>query len=198
MSQGLIYYFGYGSLVNRQTRPPQEPSTPATLSGWRRIWNHRVTHPSREQPCTSLSIEALASHETGSIEGVLVPIMEKDLPQLDERESGYERLALPTEAFTCANPISTEVVMVYQSLPTNQFLADVEHPVLQSYVDCVMDGYHNQYGMDGLERFMSSTVGWQKPLLDDRESPFYPRAVLIDDKKLSLFDEMIEQARQQA
>lgn len=51
-----IVYFGYGSLVNRDTRPPEESAACARLRGWHRVWEHRVAPTATREPSCSLSI----------------------------------------------------------------------------------------------------------------------------------------------
>lgn len=194
MTSHWINYFGYGSLVNRETRPPDEVANTARLKGWRRVWEHRVTDPNRDKPCTSLSVEPLSAGEAGSIDGVIVSIPPERLAQLDEREAGYERLALPATLFDLPEGFIGEKVMVYRSLPENRALADAEHPILQSYIDCVMAGYLNRFEQPGLEALMNSTRGWDRTILNDRDDPFYPRWVAVDEARCALFDEYIGRA----
>lgn len=196
MANEWIYYFGYGSLVNRETRPVGEVANTAKLRGWRRVWEHRVTEPHRGQRCTSLSIEPLALLDEGSIDGVVVRLPVADLSYLDERELGYERLTLPTSNFDLPACVESDVVMVYRSLPYNRIASDSEYPVLQSYIDCVMAGYLQRFGGDGVELLVKSTRGWNGSILNDREHPYYPRAVDIDLLTQQLFDQSILSAVQ--
>jgi len=196
-----VYYFGYGSLVNRETRAPDEPAWNARLSGWRRAWEHRVAKLDPEQGCTSLSIaQAPAEQATEqatdqatdqAIDGVLVALPRSDLPQLDQREHGYERLELPCSAFSMSPdaPADIDRVYVYRSLgPTR---ADVQHPILLSYVECVMAGYLARFGWPGVKAFLSSTDGWRGGLLDERTAPQYPRAVNVEPALREEFDRLL-------
>lgn len=207
MKTDWILYFGYGSLVNRETRPAQEIAYPARLKGWRRVWEHRVTHPNRDKRCTSLSIE---SFDTGqfpasaagpaAIDGVVVRLPLSDLHQLDEREAGYERLTLPISDFDLPQVLTDQLlgemhsqsVMVYRSLPHNRALADDDHPVLQSYIDCVMAGFLRCYGESGVQAMISSTRGWERAIFNDRDEPYYPRWVPVAQERQQYFDSCIE------
>ncbi|MFT4730729.1 MAG: cation transport protein ChaC [Granulosicoccus sp.] len=181
MTSDWIYYFGYGSLVNRDTRPAGEFSEPAVLKGWRRVWENRTADPARRSHrCTSLSIESLAYPADGSIKGVVARMPVSELAQLDEREAGYDRLKLPVEQFELTDLVETDFVYVYQSELPHRFLADEEHPILQSYIDCVLAGYLTQFGCSGMQDMIDSTRGWDRPVMDDRAAPHYPRAVDID------------------
>lgn len=187
MSSEWVSYFGFGSLVNRKTRPDQEHAVNATLSGWQRVWGHRVVSGDTRQACTSLSVERAQS----SIEGVIVSIRREELPSLDERELGYERIALEQSDFSLTEEVRTSTIHIYRSLEQNRQLADSERPVLQSYIDCVMAGYLERFGESGLQRFMNTTRGWGGPILSDRHRPVYPRSVSLDEDKLRRFDQLL-------
>jgi len=171
----MIAYFGYGSLVNRDTRPPGEQAYKARLSGWERHWAHR---------------EAAAK-----IDGVVVLIEQGDLAALDRRESGYFRQTVPLSMFELESPLPVAEVFVYQSLSENFAPADHQFPILQSYADCVMAGYERVYGEQGLAEFMRSTIGWQGDILNDRAAPYYPRAVAVSSDQIKRFDALIDQCR---
>ncbi len=197
MDTDWILYFGYGSLVNRNTRPAQEEAHSARLKGWQRVWDHRVTDPNRNQRCTSLSIEPSPGV---AVEGVIVRLNLDKLPQLDEREAGYDRLVLPASDFDLSEELLEQMaregmddtIMVYRSQEHNRGLADTEHPVLQSYVDCVMAGYLHRFGEEGVNALVSSTRGWECSLFNDRAEPFYPRWVEVSSADQQYFDGRID------
>jgi len=186
-----INYFGYGSLVNRDTRPPHEMAINVTLKGWQRVWNHRVTNTDERIACTSLSIEPAE----GSIEGVLVRIARADLHALDERESGYERQELPVSNFVVPDDCLVDTIHVYRSQESNRILADDQHPITQSYADCVMAGYQRRFGDDGLERLIRTTRGWERPIRQDRRAPTYPRSVKLSVEEQQQFDLLLKKQR---
>ena len=119
MQEQDITYFGYGSLVNRDTRPAGERAQSARLHGWRRVWGHRVTGSSdastgARESCCSLSVES--THAPGQyIDGVLVTIPVSDLPLLDQRETGYDRVKLPAADFSLPQGCDVEFIYVYVS-----------------------------------------------------------------------------------
>jgi cation transport protein ChaC len=191
MTSDWIYYFGYGSLVNRDTRPAGEFSEPATLKGWRRVWENRTADSERSQQCTSLTIEELENPSMGSVDGVVARMPVSELPQLDKREAGYDRLKLPADQFELTDGVETEFVYVYQSAIPNRFLADEEHPILQSYIDCVLAGYLTLFERSGMQAMIESTRGWDRPVMNDRTAPHYPRAVEIDADLQLLIDQML-------
>jgi len=191
MSPQWISYFGFGSLVNRDTRPRDEVAVNATLKGWGRVWNHRVRVGPGRQSCTSLSVEPLS----GSIEGVVVRIPLSELPALDARESGYARMRLPVTDFVLPETLYTDTVYVYRSLQKNRHLADEQHPVAQSYIDCVMAGYLKRFGDDGLKDLLQTTRGWELPVLNDRQAPTYPRSVNLPTDQYQYFDTLLASIR---
>ncbi len=202
MKTDWILYFGYGSLVNRNTRPAQEIAHSARLNGWQRVWDHRVSDPYRDKRCTSLSIEP--SPEV-AVEGVVVRLELDKLPQLDQREAGYDRLVLPASDFDLPEDLleqmareGMEEIMVYRSQEHNRGLADAENPVLQSYVDCVMAGYLHRFGEEGVNALVSSTRGWECSLFNDRTEPFYPRWVEVSSADQQYFDDSIDLHLQQS
>lgn len=193
MASDWISYFGYGSLVNRDTRPPHEVAEPARLRGWQRVWEHRTVNSSVHGGCTSLSIRPDTDSADGFIEGVIVKLPRAHLAQLDEREAGYERLELPAAQFDLADHQELDSVMVYRSLPENRRPADSEHPVLQSYIDCVLAGYHKRFAENGLNAFIASTHGWEGTIFNDRHAPRYPRSVSVAQDRQTHYDALIQQ-----
>ena len=197
MSGDTIIYFGYGSLVNRETRPPEEPAACARLSGWHRVWGHRSAASPARAPSCSLSIEPDVGGGGGAsgIDGVVVALPVEALPVLDARERGYERLTLPASRFDLPEGLGTDEIHVYRSLPENRLPATPAQPILQSYVDCVLAGYLRVYGEGGLDAFMLSTRGWDGAIENDRAAPRYPRAVEVPGALLARFDRLVAARR---
>lgn len=177
--------------MNRDTRPDGEFFVLATLNGFHRVWGNRTADPERVQQCTSLSIETSAPERKGSIEGVIARMPASELPQLDQRESGYDRLKLPISDFNLSESIETDFVYVYQSEMQRRYLANAEHPILQSYIDCVLAGYLQQFGLAGMQAMIDTTRGWDRPVMNDRAVPRYPRAVDVGEELQSSIDELL-------
>ncbi|MEL6690215.1 MAG: gamma-glutamylcyclotransferase family protein [Pseudomonadota bacterium] len=161
----MIQVFGYGSLVNRRTQSFGGEKT--VLEGWRRVWV-----ATNARPAAFLSVEPAE----GSIEGLSFPVPADDLPDLDEREAQYDRIAH-------ANGV------VYSVPARNQ--ASRQCPILRSYLDVVLQGYLREFGQPGVARFMTTTSGWENGLYDDRAAPIYPRAQEISPAETELFDAML-------
>lgn len=202
MTEQFITYFGYGSLVNRDTRPVGEQAYPARLHGWQRAWGHRVqaadvAHDVKTaasfKSCCSLSVEKIVNktQSTSFIDGVVVTIPLADLPVLDEREAGYDRVKLPASDFTLPSECTSAHVYVYVSNAANAGRSSEQFPILQSYVDCVLAGYCTVFEHLGMQQFVDSTVGWNGFIENDRSSPRYPRAVQLPQAQLALFDRVV-------
>lgn len=178
--------------MNRDTRPAGEFAVSARLKGWHRVWEHRTSDPDRLQQCTSLSVEPAHDADDDGIDGVVARLPVSQLPELDARETGYERLNLPADDFDLPEDVVTDTVCVYRSMPKNRYLADPAHPILQSYIDCVMAGYKSRFGITGMHAMLSTTRGWEHGILNDRSKPHYPRWVPIDPELKQQIDALVE------
>ncbi|PIE35263.1 MAG: hypothetical protein CSA54_05775 [Gammaproteobacteria bacterium] len=172
----------------------------AVIKGWRRVWSHRVEAPNRDFGCTSLNVER---HPEATISGVLVRMPMSELPTLDLRESGYVRIPLDRDDLVLAPEHASltrdcRELFLYSSLPKNTSPANRQRPILQSYVDCVMAGFERVFGDEGLAAFIDSTRGWQWPRVNDRDDPYYPRAVPLDGESHRHFDELLHAAARHA
>jgi len=188
MSQ-TVSYFGYGSLVNRRTRPTEEVWEATSVAGWQRSWSHRVVRPeaaavAQDPAVGGFSVLTVQPASKVCIDGVQVSMASEELPQLDAREGGYNRHSVITAA-------SSDLVAMYVSRTEHVAAASKDYPLLQSYVDCVMAGFLAVFGWDGVDRFINSTAGWQAPMLLDRAEPLYPRAVTIATEIQAEFDARI-------
>ncbi|QDY69604.1 gamma-glutamylcyclotransferase family protein [Qingshengfaniella alkalisoli] len=151
------YFFGYGSLVNLNTH--SYPATrPCSLDGWRRKW----CGVAGRGPAL-LSVRPVSGQR---IDGMTAQVPGNDWAALDQRESGYGRHA--------ARSVSGLDVQVYQVRDDIE-LSDTAAPILLSYLDVVVQGFLTHFGEDGVARFFASTDNWDRPVLDDRHTPRYPR-----------------------
>lgn len=159
--------FGYGSLVNRGTHPWDAEA--AVLHGWRRVWV-----PTHARSAAFLSAERA---EGDAIEGVFLDVPETDMPLLDAREALYDRIEIPGG-------------IVYAVPPRN--ITEGPAPILQSYLDVVLQGFEAIFGPDGVDRFFATTHGWDLGLHRDRDAPIYQRAIPLRDtfstQQLASFD----------
>ncbi|TPX58115.1 hypothetical protein PhCBS80983_g03369 [Powellomyces hirtus] len=96
------YLFGYGSLINPQSRlrtvPTPTTAIPATVHGLQRSWSY----PCPRNNYTAVGVTRIPNADNDSVvkcNGVLIPLAsedpESDLRRLDARESHYTRTQLP-------------------------------------------------------------------------------------------------------
>lgn len=181
-----ISYFGYGSLVNTQTLPEGAQVVPGQLEGWVREWRIWGTTEFSRGIC-ALSV----SPKPGvTIRGVLAREPKERLAELDAREAKYHRVAGIGPAFLCdaKKEAGPEDMFLYRSRPEHYGWGSDAYPILQSYIDCVLQGFHAFWGLEGVDHFLETTDGWHVPILKDRQAPIYPRAQIIEDDLLAEFD----------
>ena len=82
VDQRDAWFFGYGSLVNRDTHHFQG-AQPAQLAGWRRVWRHTDLRP--------VAFLTVVPDPNGVIDGLIAPVPEGDWAALDIREGAYVR-----------------------------------------------------------------------------------------------------------
>lgn len=167
-------FFGYGSLVNAATHDYQN-TRPATLRGWRRQWVQSATR--------NLAFLSVKPDPLSQISGLIADIGDIGWDILDEREAAYDRKILDTEGF--------KGITVYQAKPSAMAPMGGGKPVLLSYLDCVVQGFHTVYGPDGVRDFFRTTTGWDTPILNDRAAPIYPRAQILSAAQTKLTDDNI-------
>ena len=172
------YFFGYGSLVNRDTHAFQG-AHPARLKGWRRVWRHTVLRP--------VAYLTVVPDETSEIDGLIAEVPHADWAALDEREGAYDRVAA---AHQVSHPLSHRPEIAVYSIPEGKHGAPSEDgPVLLSYIDVVVQGYLREFGEAGVHRFFKTTDGWDAPVLDDRADPVYPRHRMLSAPERMLVDD---------
>lgn len=173
------YFFGYGSLVNAATHK-YKPVFKASLSGYKRAWRFSEPHDA--------CFLTIIPDKTSTIDGLLAPV-EPNWETLDLRETAYDR-------FECSDLIETKAKQVCQvsayAIPDPSTSGtNTARPILLSYLDTVIQGFHNVYGLDGVIRFINTTTGWEIPILDDRSAPIYPRAQNLTAREQSLTNQVL-------
>jgi hypothetical protein len=188
---GLIAYFGYGSLVNRKTLTENRHGLyPARLSGWRRHWQSRGDD-------IPPGVALLSVHEAPgiTISGMLVIDEHSVLPGLDLREKRYDRVRISAESldFTSVRPSGLpDEIYVYVGNPQPANAGETR--LLQSYMDTVLAGFLAEHGEEGVENFILTTQGFDRAMICDRGRPRYGRAVAIDADMAEFFDGLLRRA----
>lgn len=188
MTGSTIAYFGYGSLVNLGSlQTPYISAHRATLKGWKRSWLSRPRVDGSFAADDGLAFLSVVADSNARIDGLLIVDHASSLAALDKREIMYTR-----------TPIAAEDLYFHDKPPTSgsQFLYVADEPaatqqtyILRSYLDVVMQGYLQQFGQDGLQRFFDSTLHFDTPIREDRESPLYPRATNLSNDEKKLFEQ---------
>lgn len=159
------YIFGYGSLINAESRTRTGHSgeaTPVTVTGIQRVWNLVA-------PQYGLAAVGAVFKPNAKCNGVIVEVEESELPKFDAREEGYNRIRLDNSGIT---PTSEGIVWTYVADAPGR--PSEECPIVQSYIDVIITACM-EYGDDFVKEFIQTTYGWDSPWLDDRLNPRYPR-----------------------
>ncbi len=190
-----ITYFGYGSLVNTRTLGPDASAVAGMLHGWRREWRAWWPHD-KTNMLMSVCTLTVFRKPNSAIRGVMVHEPADRLAVLDQRERRYLRVDGIGSQFRCDGDGQSvpEAAFLYEADAKIRRWGDENHPILQSYVDCVMAGFYDFWGEEGVRHFIETTDGWHAPMLADRAAPRYPRAQQIDPELLALFDRHLAKA----
>jgi len=177
--QPTQFIFGYGSLINTASRnaTASQPITaiPVRVSasfGYVRGWT--IREPSG---FTSLGLSRVRAGESGmSINGVLFPVEGNDMAAFDAREVGYVRVEVPHSEIEAVSwqrlPEQGKIWVYVPAIPGQEPGVGLprptaEYPILQSYVDVVIEG-GLEYGADYAREILASTVDWSAYWLNDR------------------------------
>ena len=170
------YFFGYGSLVNRQTH--DYPSVhPAQLAGWRRAWVRTAVR--------DLVFLSVIEDSDTTIDGLIAAVPHADWTALDAREAGYAR---QLSGQSIRHPLNAETSVAHYAVPLEDTGAQGEHKILLSYLDVVVQGFLREFGEVGVDRFFATTDGWDTPVLNDRVQPRYPRHQQLSASETALVD----------
>ena len=163
----MATFFGYGSLVNLRTHKYHNPK-PTQIVGWKREW---VSSSIRD-----IAFLSVRPSKTTTLQGMSASTENIGWKSLDLRETGYFRLKL-------------------LNLNMQMYIGDpktindhIKQPILLSYIDCVIQGYHEHFGEQGVIDFFATTVNWDHPILNDRNLPQYPRAITLKQYEQDLVD----------
>ena len=202
MSKSTIEYFGYGSLVNLDSlRTPYLEARRATLRGWQRTWLARPRVADSFAAIENLAFLSVIRVPGKNIDGLVITDHASSLKSLDERESLYSRVSLHTDELELHDEFSHNQESAGAASGQFLYVADAcemtQRPhILRSYLDVVMQGYLFQFGENGLTQFMQTTQNFDCPILEDRSDPLYPRATVLSDSEISLFESLCPQNSQ--
>jgi cation transport regulator ChaC len=186
------YIFGYGSLVQRQSRmgtaAGAEFAYPVIVRGVSRGWFDQTGGPSWNPTYLGAVLE-----KDSVCNGVIFPVASAEFAAYGEREVGYQLTKIDPSQITMLDGSQTvpEADIWFYGNTEKRFPSS-EHPIVQSYVDVCLDGCLEIEGMYPLarqanfaEQFVKITSNWQPPWINDRIYPWrpsvcVPRASQID------------------
>jgi hypothetical protein len=193
------FIFGYGSLINTASRNSSVSApiaaVPVRVSaefGYIRTWNDRSA-----SGFTALGLRKPgAGEKAATINGVLYAVDGDDMAKFDEREVGYARVEVPREDIEAASwqrlP-ETGKFWVYIPVKPNGEpgvglpAADAEFPLLESYIDVVVEG-GLEYGEVFAREVIETTSDWSDYWLNDRE---LARRPWVRDPKAAAVDRLL-------
>jgi hypothetical protein len=192
------YIFGYGSLVESQSRARTWASalyaSPVIVKGIRRGWFDNTGSPGFAP--TYLGAVPDAGHICN---GVVFSITADGLVAYDKRESGYKREKIPQANITMLDgsgaPPEGEI-WFYAS--TNERPASPQFPIVQSYVDICLNGcmqieatYPLAKAKKYADMFIKTSLGWSEYWVNDR---IYPRRPFIYEPNAYTIDQLLQDA----
>ena len=160
-----MYVFGYGSLVNDESRQrtctvDKNDVFPVRVSHLQRTWSY-PGKDSNNEPIMYLNVK-VTDNSKDTVNGTIFKITDEDLEPLSKRELQYTRITLNLDHLTILNELmkeeyklqSTDVVYTYS------YLGDV--PKLDKF-----ESYHGicklgfkQYGDNFLNEFIATTYDY--------------------------------------
>lgn len=187
------YLFGFGSIINTNTHAswmadgsqalPGQRANIRACFGYRRGWNFRSN--------TGFTALGIAKDNAGDgtvINGVLFRIPHSMLSSFDRREVGYDRVEMNLEHLELlpgpdsAGGLEVDTLKIADGaklwvyVPKQSFCAEAneDHPILQSYVDTVIQGCLQWGGEEMAEQFVVTTYCWSPYFLNDTPSSRRP------------------------
>ena len=190
------YIFGYGSLVESQSRARTSPSAlyafPVNVQGIQRGWFDQVGG-------VSLATTYLGGvpDPNSSCNGVIFQVSQQQRDAFDERETGYDRDRIDPKNIIMLNGTKSPPdgdIWFYAN--TKKQYASKEFPIVQSYVDICLNGcleleatYPMAKEAKFAETFLKTCSNWSKYWVNDR---IYPRRAFIYVPNANKIDTLIK------
>ena len=175
------YFFGYGSLVNLSTHIYSDPYA-AEIFGWRRTWK-----TTKDGKSALLSIRPSAEDV---LFGLIARVPNGDWRALDEREIGYHRQDVTDVIFS--EKFKPQICSVYIVSKPAERKKEANSPILLTYLDVVLQGFLQIYGEQGPKDFFATTDSWDRPVLDDRSDPKYPRHQMLSKDETAMVNDLLK------
>ncbi|MDD1780597.1 gamma-glutamylcyclotransferase [Enterovibrio sp. ZSDZ35] len=179
-----MYIFGYGSLINedsRQLTGDTGEAIPATVSGLERHWGKTGS------PVMS---HLVVKEGLGQCNGVLIHVDDDLLEVFDIREAGYQRVELDAEKVKTLDETIELDGPVFVYVTDDVVSPCYVQPIAQSYVDTVLAGCL-RYSAEFAQSFIQSTYGWDYPRVNDRDNPVYQRVAGVRENDRAQIDQLL-------
>ncbi|HJQ69245.1 MAG TPA: gamma-glutamylcyclotransferase family protein [Blastocatellia bacterium] len=196
MSDTNQFIFGYGSLVESQSRARTSPSAlyaaPVLVAGIKRGWFDQVGG-------VSLSTTYLGAvpDADSKCNGVIFQVSQQQRDAFDQRETGYDRKKIDRNNVTMldGSKSAPEGDIWYYANREKRYASAV-CPIVQSYVDICLNGcleleatYPLAKEAGFAETFLKTCSDWSKYWVNDR---IYPRRAFIYVPNASKIDTLIK------
>ena len=198
MSDTQQFIFGYGSLVESQSRAMISPSAlyafPVNVLGIQRGWFGQVGGVS-----LSPTYLGAVSDPNSNCNGVIFKVSQQQLEVFDNHETGYKRERIDRKNITMldGSKSAPEGDIWFYAVTEKRF-ASPEFPIVQSYVDICLNGcleieaiYPLAKEAEFAETFLKTSTNWSKYWVNDR---IYPRRAFIHLPNASKIDHLIQKA----
>ncbi len=190
------YVFGYGSLIDSQSRLGSVPEStlahPVVLDGYERTWN--VPSSGLRFRTTFLG---LTEKQGAMCEGVLFSISDSGMAALDQRERIYEKQQVDPDLFTGLDDANYKNgVPIFTYLFDSAHKPNPETPIIQSYVDICLSGClaidQSRGASDYVftRTFVRTTKRWSTHWVNDR---IYPRAPWRTVPQARIIDQILSE-----
>lgn len=186
------YIFGYGSLIERESRmgtwPSAEFAFPVTVKGVARGWFDQTDVPS-----WSPTYLGGVPESSAVCNGVIFPVSASEFQSYAQREIGYQPTQVDPSQITMLDGSSAPPAGdIWYFANTSKRFPSRDHPIVQSYVDVCLNGCLEVEAMYPVarqagfaEQFIKTSSNWGPPWVNDRLYPwrpfvYVPRAWAID------------------
>lgn len=197
------YIFGYGSLIEQESRMRTTPSAkialPVRVRGVKRGWFAQGSNIGFSTTFLGCILE-----ENFYTNGVIYKVSEEELSILDVRESNYHRTKISftdVEDLSGSMKESSNIWIYTNNFVDNQvpdfMLPSAKYPIVQSYVDICINGCleiealypkarEGKFAID----FIVNTHYWSKYWVNDR---IYPRRPFIHRPNAYSIDRLLKE-----
>lgn len=211
------FIFGFGSLISNESRAKSGDSGasyPCLVHGVERSWSLTVDLPKKAQTnnaitaVSAVAVRQLEGNWDTTTNGVIVEVKEEELPNFDAREIGYKRVLLTPLTrveLTSGEDVSMCLgkdakIWCYVAPDDGKALSvpNSSYPVIQTYLDVILDGCRSVGGEPFAKQFIATTTGWGSEsgsFLNDRENPGYIRYSEVASAGADMWDKMLAETK---